>query len=236
MRSITKFLIPVMAASFAITLFSCNSSSDEKKEEKKTGDSTAVVETKPFKLLVVQHKVADFAKWKAGYLAHDSMRMAYGLSQFRLGRGLDDSNMVFVVNKMTDVQKAKDFAASPGLKDAMQKAGVVGPPTISYIDVVRTDTSMLPQQERVMVTHKVKDFDAWLKVFDAEGKATRASFGMVDRILGRSADDPNMVYLVFAITDMVKAKARSSSPELKKLMTDAGVEGPPTVVYFKLGQ
>ena len=236
MRSITKFLIPVMAASFAITLFSCNSSSDEKKEEKKTGDSTAVVETKPFKLLVVQHKVADFAKWKAGYLAHDSMRTAYGLSQFRLGRGLDDSNLVIVINKMSDVQKAKEFAASPNLKDAMRKAGVISQPTISYIDLVRADTSMLAQQERIMVTHKVKDFDTWLKAYDAEGKATRASFGIVDRVLGRSTDDPNMVYLVFAITDMAKAKARFSSPELKKIMTDAGVEGPPTSVLFKLGQ
>ena len=235
MKSITKFLTPVIAACFAVTLFSCNNGGEEKKEEKKAGDST-VAETKPFKMLVVQHKVADFAKWKPGYLAHDSMRTAYGLAQFRLGRGLDDSNMVFVINKMSDVPKAKEFAASPGLKDAMQKAGVISQPIISYIDVVRLDTSMIPQQERVMVTHKVKDFDAWLKAFDGEGKAARAANGLVDRVLGRSADDPNTVYLVFAITDMAKAKARSSSPELKKLMTDAGVEGLPTRVYFRLGQ
>jgi hypothetical protein len=56
----------------------------------------------------------------------------------------------------------------------------------------------------------------------------------VDRGLGRSIDDPNMVYIIFAITDMAKAKARVGSPELKKLMKDAGVDGPPQIVYYKL--
>ncbi len=234
MRSISKFLAPVIAAGFAITLFSCNNDG-EKKEEKKAADSTAVA-PKPFKVLIVEHKVANFNSWKTGYLAHDSMRLAYGVSQFRLGRGLEDSNMVMVVDKISDVQKAKDFVASPTLKDAMQKSGVVGQPTIAYVDLIRTDTSIIPQLERVMISHKVKDFDAWLKAFDGEGTATRAANGLRDRVLGRGVDDPNMVYIVFAITDMAKAKARMNSPELKKLMTDAGVEGAPTVFMYKTVQ
>jgi hypothetical protein len=31
---------------------------------------------------------------------------------------------------------------------------------------------------------------------------------------------------------MAKAKARISSPELKKLMTDAGVTGAPTIKFY----
>ncbi len=84
-----------------------------------------------------------------------------------------------------------------------------------------------------MVTHKVKDFDAWLKVYDGEGKATRASQGMVDRVLARGIDDPNIVHIVFAVTDMAKAKAAISSEAKKKLMTSAGVEGPPTIEFYK---
>ena len=34
--------------------------------------------------------------------------------------------------------------------------------------------------------------------------------------------------------DIAKAKARASSPELKKIMTDAGVDSPPTVRWYKL--
>jgi quinol monooxygenase YgiN len=85
-----------------------------------------------------------------------------------------------------------------------------------------------------MIAHRVKDFEAWLKVFDEEGPAKRKENGFLDRGLARGLDNPNMVYIVFAITDKEKAKARINSAELKKIMTDAGVEGPPQFMYFSL--
>ena len=84
-----------------------------------------------------------------------------------------------------------------------------------------------------MVTHHVKDFASWLKAYDAEGPAARAANGMLDRALAQNADDPNTVTLLFAITDMAKVKAGIASPELKKVMTDAGADGPPTITFFK---
>ena len=57
---------------------------------------------------------------------------------------------------------------------------------------------------------------------------------MVERGMARGMDDPNMVYIVFAVTDMDKAKARITSEELKTLMTDAGVEGPPSITFYTL--
>ena len=87
-----------------------------------------------------------------------------------------------------------------------------------------------------MVVHKVKDFDTWLKAFDAEGKAARAQYGLMDRAVGRDLDDPNIVYLAFAVTDMAKAKARSTSPELKKIMEDAGVIGAPVQYMYKVDE
>ena len=134
---------------------------------------------------------------------------------------------------IADVQKAKYFTTAPGLADAMKKAGVTGKPTIMFADVIRDDTTTIPQQERVMVTCHVKDFDAWVKAYDAEGLSSRAGFGMVDRGMARNIDDPNTVSLLFAITDMAKAKARITSPELKKIMDDSGVDGPPTITWFK---
>ena len=73
-----------------------------------------------------------------------------------------------------------------------------------------------------------------LKVFDSEGKETRAGYGLIDRGIARGNDDPNKVYVLFAVSDIAKAKARSASPELKKLMTDAGADGPPTINFYKL--
>jgi len=183
---------------------------------------------------LIQHKVKDFDKWLPLYQAHDSARKASGLTEIAIGRGLDNNNEVTAAFKTDDIQKAKDFTASPGLKEAMQKGGVTGAPSIKYITVIRNDTSSIETKDRLMVSHHVKDFDAWLKVFDGEGKETRAANGLIDRGVARGVEDPNTVYVLFAVTDLAKAKARSASPELKKLMTDAGVDGPPTVNFYKL--
>ena len=240
MTSIRNLLAPVLAVSIAIAFFSCNSSEekkDEKKEEvkeEKKPEEPVVAAFTPFKIIMVRHTVADFDKWKAGYMAHDSMRQAYGISHYVIGRGLDNPNWVVVVDKVADVQKAKDFSILPGLKDAMKKAGVTGKPEFSYAEVIRNDDTKIDQKERVMVAHHVKDFDTWIKAYDAEGKAKRMENGLLDRGMARGTEDPNMVYIVFAITDMAKAKARVNSPDLKKIMTDAGVDGPPKITYYKL--
>jgi quinol monooxygenase YgiN len=82
------------------------------------------------------------------------------------------------------------------------------------------------------MSYHVKDYDAWLKAFDAEGAAARAENGIIDRGIARDFYDPNMVYIVSDVSDMKKAKARVASPELKKIMADAGVDTPPTSRWF----
>ena len=165
--------------------------------------------------------------------AHGSVRKTYGLTDLDLLRGIENPNEVLIVEKIADVKKAKDFTMLPDLKETMQKAGVTSAPEFFYYDVIRNDDSKIGTKDRVMVTHKVKDFDAWIKVYDGEGKPTRASQGMVDRVLARGIDDPNVVHIVFAVTDMAKAKAAITSEAKKKLMTSAGVEGPPTIEFYK---
>ena len=41
-----------------------------------------------------------------------------------------------------------------------------------------------------------------------------------------------MVHIVFGVTDMAKAKARTTSAEIKKLMEEAGVLGAPTITFY----
>ncbi|MBS1915557.1 MAG: hypothetical protein JST87_04720 [Bacteroidetes bacterium] len=235
MKQISTFL-----AAFLLVIFiSCNNG-PAKEETKSAPDSTAATKApaapvfQSYIVTILQHKVKDFGKWLPLYEGHDSARKASGLTEIALGRGLDDNNEVTVAFKTDDVQKAKDFTKSPDLKAAMQKGGVVSPPTISFIKVVRDDNSPIETKDRLMIAHHVKDYDTWLKVYDGEGKETRAANGLVDRGLARGVDDPNTVYVLFAVTDLAKAKARASSPELKKLMTDAGVDGPPAICFYKL--
>lgn len=239
-----RFLATTLAASMFLFLFSCGSGDSEKKPEDKMPDSTQTktAETptpptpfKPSELMVIQHKVSNFAKWKPAYESHDSVRLANGLSNYVIARGIDDSNMVLVALKMSDLEKAKAMAASPEMKDRMKKGGVIGMPSINFIEQVMQDTATIPQTARVSIIHKVKDWAAWKKEFDSH-KQARMDAGLIDRVVGHNIGDDHMVRLVFAITDMAKAKAFMNSKDLKDKMTAAGVEGPPTVFFYNIVQ
>jgi quinol monooxygenase YgiN len=85
-----------------------------------------------------------------------------------------------------------------------------------------------------LISYHVRNYDAWLKAFDAEGPAVRAENGIIDRGIARDYYDPNLVYILSDVSDMAKSKARVASPESKKILSDAGVETPPTSRWFKV--
>jgi len=234
----------LLSASMTLFLFACNNGG---KEETKTADTTAATATAPppaaaeakpaftpFKVVVIQHKVKNFAKALAGYFSKDSLLSANGIHHLVVARDLKDSNQIFVLDRVDDVDKAKAFFNNPKVVETMSKAGVSRAPGYSFAEVVRYDDSPLQYTDAVSVAHHVKDYDAWLKAFNAEGTAARAANGLIDRIIARDVHDPNTVYLTFQVSDMAKAKARMTSPELKKIMTDAGVDTPPTIRWFSI--
>ena len=237
MKNIENFLKPVLIVFLFASILSCKNDKSEKTETDEAmpkDTATAVAVFEPFKVIGIKHKIADYDKWRKEYDAHDSIRTAYTISHYMVGRGTDDPSIIVTASKFVDLQKAKDFSVLPYLKEAMKKAGVIGKPEFSYYEVIRNDDTPIDQKDRLMVTHKVKDFDAWLKVYDAEGTAKRMEEGFIDRGLARSTDDPNMVTIVFAITDMKKAKASITAEAKKKLMMDAGVEGAPQMFFYKV--
>ena len=126
--------------------------------------------TTPENMMIVTHKVADFAKWKMSYDEHDSMRLANGIHNYVIGRGAQDSNTVLVAVKVDDIAKAKAFAKDPSLKKAMQKGGVTGAPSISFVTTTFQDTVKISSNLRSRTMFTVKDWDAWQKAFE-EGKS-----------------------------------------------------------------
>lgn len=216
-----KLKLTAFISMAAVFLISCGS--------KKTATIPAADEI----VAIVQHPVANYDNWKPVFDRDDSARKSYGITTLGVGRGIDDPNQVIMFFRVQDTAKANEFMARPTLKDTMQAAGVTAPPTFEFVHTIRNDTSKTDIQDRLLVKHKVKDFDAWLKVFDNEGMETRKENGMIDRALARGTTDPNMVYILFAISDWTKANARFQSDDLKKIMQDAGVEGAPTVVKYK---
>jgi quinol monooxygenase YgiN len=220
--------------------FACNNG--PAKEEQKA-DTTAEVapapaEVKPafvpFKIVVVQHKVKNFANAETMYFNRDSLRNAYGITHYVIGRDVKDSNTVFVMDKIEDIEKAKAFYALPGAKEVMKKAGVMSPPGFTFAEFVTGNDTPVQFLDGLAVSHHVKDFDAWKKVFDAEGDSVRRANGLITRGIARNLQDSNSISVLFEVSDLAKAKARTASPELKKIMTDAGVDSPPTIRWFKL--
>ncbi len=228
------------AAVAMLMLFSCNSGGSNSTTT--TTDSTmkdsSVAMTPPpppptapaMTVLIIQ-KVADYDKWFPGYEAHDSARVASGLHNFVIGRGTKDKNTVLVALRMDDTAKAKQFGSSPGLMEAMKKAGVIGKPTIRYSVNKFQDNTTDASTERAIVTFKVKDYDAWKKVFDGD-QQDRMNAGMTTRGINVNIDDPAMVTLVMVIGDMKKAEDFMQTKELKHRMDSAGVVSKPDFFFY----
>ena len=84
-------------------------------------------------LLVVHHKVADYAKWRPVFDGHKTRQEAAGLTNPRVYRALDDANDITIVFDMADPAKARTFTSSKDLKTTMGNAGVVGRPSFTYL-------------------------------------------------------------------------------------------------------
>jgi hypothetical protein len=75
-----------------------------------------------------------------------------------------------------------------------------------------------------LVTHKVKDFGAWKKVYDTV-KGAQKEGGVRFHSVLRASDDPNLVSVAHTFDTLAAAQAFfSSNPALKRAMVDAGVD------------
>ena len=189
-----------------------------------TASSKTDIDTTPQTMLLVRHKVANYAKWKLSYDSHDSFRIASGIHNYVIARGVEDSNMLLVATKADDVAKAKAFAKDPSLKAAMQKGGVIGSPLISLTTTVYQDNSQNMSDLRAMTNFTVKDWNAWKKAFESN-RQFRAEQGLTDRAYGHDVDDNHKVTLVVAINDTAKANAYWNSAAIKQKRAESGVVG-----------
>ena len=224
------------------TVLSCNNNAEKKDDKSGTATITETKATevqpdifKPFNAVFIKHTVADYAKWKAVFDADSSFRNEAGLhSMGPIARGLENKNMVEIGLAMDDITKAKAFANNPRLKEVMQKGGVTSAPDINYYNIFRYDEIVDKQNlPYVEIEIKIKDFDIWVKAYDAEGKAVRETEGTLDMALAKDLNDPKKLTVVFAIKDMDKFKAAMASDGKKKIMADGGVIGPPRMTFFQ---
>lgn len=88
--------------------------------------------------MIVTHRVSSFDSWKTAFDAHERARRGAGFSSAAVHRDHADPNVVTVVLSTPSLDQAKAFAGSAELRDAMQNAGVQGPPEIRFLDDVES--------------------------------------------------------------------------------------------------
>ena len=242
----TRFIrLSFLAVAF-FCISACNGNEEKTTSNTMSGDTattTSTTETAPAStivttpqhMMIVKHRVGNYAKFKISYDEHDSLRLAHGMHNYVIGRAVGDSNMLFVAVKADDLAKAKAFAKDPSLKKAMQKAGVTGTPAISLVTVTYQDTAEVGDVIRSQTNFAVKDWDAWKKGFE-DGKQERIDNGIVDRVYGHDADDNTKVTLVTAIMDSAKAAGYWESDMIKKRRVAGGVIGVPDRFLFRVVQ
>jgi hypothetical protein len=85
-------------------------------------------------LMIVHHKVTNYAKWRPVFDGDKANQEAAGLTSPHVYRSVADANNVTITFDMADAAKAKAFGTSKALKARMTKAGVKGAPQIFYLD------------------------------------------------------------------------------------------------------
>jgi hypothetical protein len=84
--------------------------------------------------------------------------------------------------------------------------------------------------ENLTVHFKVKDFNAWRTSYNGHEK-NRASAGITNGRVFRSADDANEVVILQDVSDVAKARTWLSSDDLKAEMQKSGVVGSPSIRF-----
>jgi hypothetical protein len=88
-------------------------------------------------MMIIRHKVRDYGHWRPIFDGHAEMQEVAGLTNPRVFHSADSNKSeIVVVFETNDTKKAKAFAASADLKEAMTKAGVVDTPTIYFLESI----------------------------------------------------------------------------------------------------
>ena len=80
--------------------------------------------------MFVRHTVTNYKAWRKVYDDFAPVQKAKGVTAQAVYQAADNPNDITVTHDFATVEAAHAFANSEELKSAMQKAGVVGAPTI----------------------------------------------------------------------------------------------------------
>lgn len=88
----------------------------------------------PMPQVLIRHKVSDYAGWKRLFDEHSATRASYGSQGGRVFRNADDSDEVLMLLEVEDLDRLREFVASPELRETMSKGGVTDRPDVYFLD------------------------------------------------------------------------------------------------------
>ena len=81
---------------------------------------------------------------------------------------------------------------------------------------------------KVIVQHRVADYDRWFSVF-TEHEQVRRRHGATGHSVNRAVADPNTIVIVSDFATLAGAQAFTQDPSLPAAMARGGVDGAPQV-------
>jgi len=90
--------------------------------------------------MFVKLRVADFAAWKPVFDELEPTRRQAGFTAHSLHRDAEDPNVIIIAYRVGDIAHAREYASSQDLRQAMQRAGVQGPPEFWFAEDVEDKT------------------------------------------------------------------------------------------------
>ncbi|HWA34334.1 MAG TPA: hypothetical protein VG737_09410 [Cyclobacteriaceae bacterium] len=175
----------------------------------------------------VTHEVKDYAEWLKVY-----NNVSDPASRISIYASPDDPNLITVFALTKTHEDARNAFSSPEFKTVLATSGVTSEPVFNYYDIKFQAPGKTDKKYRLGVSHPVKDYAQWKRVFDEDEKI-RTDAGLELRAISTSADDPSMVHIMFATNDVDRAKDLIHSNDLKKRMAEGGVLAEPTLTVFK---
>jgi len=90
--------------------------------------------------MFIKLRVADFAAWKPVFDELEPTRRQAGFTAHSVHRDADDPNVIIIAYRVGDIAHAREYASSQDLRQAMQRAGVQGPPEFWFAEDVEDKT------------------------------------------------------------------------------------------------
>jgi quinol monooxygenase YgiN len=83
--------------------------------------------------VIITHEVKDYTAWRKGFDADEPNRKQAGFKVSGVFADVRKPNLVSIIGEFPSATAADAFATSPKLKQAMEKAGVVGKPDVKVL-------------------------------------------------------------------------------------------------------